>query len=47
MKKNATKSSLNGLNGSLYDKLSNRENTFISKGDDPSFLNKTKKSRRA
>jgi hypothetical protein len=46
IKKNTSKNLLNTLNGSLYDKLSNRENTFISKGEDASFMNKTKKSKR-
>lgn len=46
MKKNITKSSsLNNLNGSVYDKLSNRENTFVGKNEE-SFMNKTKKSRK-
>jgi hypothetical protein len=40
------KSSLKSLNGSLYDKLSNRENTLTGKPGDDSFFEKTKKSKR-
>ena len=46
IKKSSSKNSLNTLNGSLYDKLSNRENTFVCKNDDSSIMNKTKKPRR-
>jgi hypothetical protein len=41
-----TKASLNSLNGSLYDKLSNRENSFNGKVPEESFFEKTKKSKR-
>ena len=46
IKKNTSKNSLSTLNGSLYDKLSNRENTFVGKNDESSIMNKTKKLRR-
>ena len=46
IKKNSSKGSLNNLNGSLYDKLSNRENTFVSKNEDSTLMNKTKKDRK-
>lgn len=46
VKKSQSKVSLNNVNGSLCDKLSNRENTFISKNEDSLFTNKTKKTRK-
>ena len=46
VKKAPSKKSLNTLNGSLYDKLSNRENTFVGKNEDSSMMMKTRKTRK-
>ena len=46
VKKAPSKKSLNTLNGSLYDKLSNRENTFVGKSDDLSMMTKTRKMKK-
>ena len=46
VKKNSSKGTLTTLNGSVYDRLSNRENTINGKIEESSVMNKTKKSRK-
>lgn len=42
VKKSSSKGTLTTLNGSVYDRLSNRENTINGKIEDSSVMNKTK-----